>query len=611
MRIGNFMAFIGFLTVLQVFPLYAMDALVDDFSSGTKENFFEYFWYYYDDNAGTKRDDRPIAGKGTKQSTIDVAYSMINREASGSKDDTFKLRNYSFLVKEEAGNKYACMPFTYGDKWHASWCSKASCAAPFVGIGTKLAPDKKYLNLTGATAVTFRCRSHVNDLTVYFRVETMDIARDSSFAFWAKPVEVPKGVWTECTVALPADLNQPGWATSSQVKESFDIAECTNLCWEVPGEYNTTVIKDTLDVDDVRIADYQHIAPSVWYKAAANRPVRGLVASFETLPKSATPVGTSWFAYDDHEDFGTSSITRGAAVDHKKGLFPLDWSGANTGFNNTGSGAAVQMQFGKPLKQVDRNGDTTVVQGFTGIGFSLYDSAKGLYFNSATGKLGAAGGAGRTDSLYFESLADGDFRYLTLEVRDSNDVPDINAPARKDKRGRGLAWYRNFPKTGPNVWRSVCIPIDSLVAHGAWKGYEHIPLDKTNLATMQFRAQGPEGAKGAIQIDNVYFPGIDFNPPDQAKNGMASPGRQSCFRTFYRNGFIRVQGEWNRDCGSGTIKIIDSKGGVTKIDRIASAPAFSLDISTKQIPAGVYLLLVSGAGADGKIVSRTPVTILK
>jgi len=611
MRIKNSMAIAGLLLILSVSSLQAMDAIVDDLSGGTKENFFENYWYYYDDNSGTKPDDRPIAGKGTQQSTIDVPYSMINREASGNKADTFKMRNYSFLIKDEAGNKYACMPFTYGGKWKAPWCS-ANCAVPFVGIGTQLAPDKKFIDLTGAAAVTFKLRSHVNDLTVTFKIETMDITKDSTFVFWAAYVAVPKGEWTAFTVTLPDDFSQPNWATAEQKKVSFDLAECTNLCWEVNGDYNTAVTKDTLDVDDVRIKNYKYQSPSVWYKAATNRPSHDLFSSFENPPKSVTPLGTSWFAYDDHEDLGNSSITSGAAVDHKKGRFPLDWSAANTGFNSTGSGAAVQMHFGKTLKQVHTRGDTTEVQGFTGIGCTMYDSAKALYFNAATGKLGAVGGTGSTDSIYFEYLADGDFRYLTLEIRDSSDVPDKNAPGGKNKRGKGLAWYRNFPKTGPNIWRSVCIPFDSLVTHSTWKDDKYIPLDKSNLATIQFRAQGPEGSQGVIQIDNVYFPGIDFAAPAGAKNGINSSAQESAFRAFCQNGAIRINGKSINDFASGIVRIIDSKGAIIKSDRITPVPAFSWDISTKHIPAGLYFMLVSGATAAGKMISwQAPVTILK
>ncbi len=612
MRINKIMTIQFLITILSASSPHATDALVDDFSSGTKENCFENYWYYYDDNTGTKPDDRPQAGMSTKQSTIDVPYYIVNREAAGNKADTFKIRRYSFLVKEEAGNKYTCMPFTFGNKWEAAWCGPGkACADPFVGIGTMLAPDNEALDLTGATAIRFKCRAHVNDLAVYFKVETMDISRDSSYAFWNKAIYVPKGIWTEFTVALPGDLMQPGWAREPQIKRFFDSTECTNLSWDVNHEANTTVTQDTLDIDDVWIINYTHQSASLWYKTATNRPERGLVSSFESPTKSTTPLGTTWFAYDDHEDSGNSSITTGAAVDRTKGLFPLDWSGTNTGFNNTGFGAAVRMQFGRTLSKVGHTGDTTAIQGFTGMGFSLCDSAKALYFNSSTGKLGNIGGTGRTDSIYFEYLADGDFRYLTLEVRDSNDVGDKNAPARKDKRGKGAAWYRNFPKTGP-TWRSVCIPFDSLITHDAWKDYKHIPLDKTSLATIQFRIQGPEGGEGVIQIDNVYFPGIEFPRPNEVKNNIDGSGRQSFFRAYYRNGFVRVEGESMRDCESGSIRIFDSKGALITSAGIGSAPGFSRDISTKQLPAGVYFMLVTGILADSKMISRQmPVTILK
>jgi hypothetical protein len=257
--------------------------------------------------------------------------------------------------------------------------------------------------------------------------------------------------------------------------------------------------------------------------------------------------------------------------------------------------------------------DTTTVQGFIGLGFNMYDSAGALYFNNTTGKLGNNGGTGSTESIYFEYLADGDYRNLTLEIRDCNDVPDKTEPNRKDKRGAGIAWFRNLPMTGPNNWHRVCIPFDSLVTHSKWKGYTHILLDKTKLAKVQFKAQGPEGAQGVIQIDNVYFPGIDYKVPDNGvKNNLVRCGQQSAFRAFYRNGIVRVEGKSMSDFASGTIRIIDSKGAIVKSDCIASAPAFSLNISTKQIPAGLYLVLMSGATKAGKMISRqTPVTILK
>jgi hypothetical protein len=257
------------------------------------------------------------------------------------------------------------MPFTFGTKWKAT----GYMACPFVGMSSALAPDGNSIDLTGATAVTFKLRSHVNPLFVNFKIETMDIIQDTSFAFYSAGQAITT-TWKEFTVAIPADLAQPAWAFNSQVKP-FLQSQCVRLSWEVRGDENNGVKVDTLDIDDVWIKDYKYISPSVWYKTETNRPARGLVSSFESPPKSGTPLGTSWFAYDDHEDFGNSSITRGAAVDHTKGLFPLDWSETNTGFNNIGSGAAIQMKFGNTLNHVNNMGDTTNIQGFTGIGFTM------------------------------------------------------------------------------------------------------------------------------------------------------------------------------------------------------------------------------------------------
>jgi hypothetical protein len=592
--------------------LFAADQIVDNLSSGTNQNLMENYWYYYDDNGGTKADDRPIAGKGTKQSTIDVAYTMIPREAGGNKADTFKMRNYSFLVKDDGTNKYACMPFTYGAKWKASWCTSAACAACFVGMGTMFAPDGKFLDLTGATAITFKCRSHVNDLTVTFKIETMDITKDSSFAFWAAPVAVPKNVWTSFTVAIPADLTQPGWATTAQKKTTFDQAECTKIAWEVHGDNNTAVTQDTLDVDDIVIKDYTYISPSMWTAVVSGpRPTSGLFADFEkTLYKNSTPLGTYWYAYNDHNIKGNSTVSQGATQDTGSGLLTLNWT-SGTGFSNGGYGAALQMTLGKTVKQVNGPGDTANVQGFVGIGFNVYDSAGATYFNANTGKLGTIGGTGAATSIYFEYLADGDFPYLTLEVSDMNDVPDKTNPTRKDTRGSGIVWYRNLPKTGPAKWSAVEIPFNKLVTHDTWKGYKAIPLDVTQLAKIQFKVQGAEGNAGTIQIDNIYFPGIDFGLKQPVLNAASGSTQKSVFRAAYQSGVVKVDGTSMNGLKNVKINLIDSKGIVVKSDRVAAGTT-SMNIAANNLPAGLYVVQMNGTSAVGKeTVQRTAVTILK
>jgi hypothetical protein len=609
MRFNTINTIFGLLAILATSPIIAEDSKVDDFSSGTNENYYENYWFYWDDDAGTKAQDRPQKAPDSTPSVINVPYGFKPRHAAGVQTDTFKIKDYQFLVKQEGSNKYGCMPFTFGTRWECVGYT----AYPFVGIGTELAPDGEYLDLTGATAITFRLRSHVNDLQVNFRLEIKDVIKDTSGAHYFAAVPVPKGSWKDCTIRIPDDLAQPTWANDERAKP-YSQTQVAKISWEVHREFNRDVSFDTLDIDDIVIKNFNHVPRSLWTKEESARPATGLFSTFNEVPKNETPFKTYWYAYNDNAIAGNSSITQGATVDPKSSQLALDWSAANTGFGNAGSGAAVGLQFGKTVKQGSALGDTTTVQGFIGIGVTTYDSAGALYFNNTTGKLANTGGTGSTESIYFEYLADGDYRNLTLEILDWNDVPDKFEPKRKDKRGAGIVWYRNLPMTGPTTWHRVCIPFDSLVTHSKWKGYTHIPLDKTKIAKVQFKAQGPEGSQGVIQIDNVFFPGITFPgvPPIGVKNSSARQGIQSTFRAFSRNGLVRVNWKPLANFNSGKISLIDSKGAIIKSNRISPASELSLTISTEKLPAGLYFVQLTNIDGLGKANTRQcAVTVLK
>jgi hypothetical protein len=502
------------------------------------------------------------------------------------------------------------VPFTYGTKWKCTGYT----ASPFVGVGAELVPDGKTLDLTGATAVTFRLRSHVNQLTVNFRIETMDIIRDSSFAYFYSAVVTTKGSWSDHEVILPTGLTQPSWAKGDQAKASFAQTMCAKFSWEVHGESNADVKSDTLDIDDIVIKGYTFVSPSVWTKTETAPPATGIFSNFTKVPKNETPLATYWYAYNDFSIGGNSSVTRGATQDPTSGLLTLEWT-AGTGAGNAGTGAAVGFQLGKTVVKTETSGSTSNVQGFIGIGFNVYDSAGCLYYNSTTGKLGPKGAtAGTSDgSIYFEYLADGDFKYVTLEVSDSNDVPDKNEPTRKDKRGSGIVWYRNLPITGPNTWKAVKIPFDSLITHSNWKGYVAIPLKKTALAKIQFKAQGAEQKGGTVMIDNVYFPGLTFPniTADGVLLGKSHVFGQPAFRAVSQNGKIRVDWKPVSSLTAGKISLIDSKGTVVASERVA-ASALSVNFTADKLPAGLYFIQLNGIDAAGKSVSqRSAVTIIK
>ena len=123
-------ALLGLASVLMASSsLFAADALFDDHSDGTNANEFEYYWYYYDDNAGLGKDDRPLAAPSSTPSVVNVPFTEKNREAYGNAGDTWKVKDYKFTLDEEAGNKFATMPFTYGEVWTASYGD----AMPYVG----------------------------------------------------------------------------------------------------------------------------------------------------------------------------------------------------------------------------------------------------------------------------------------------------------------------------------------------------------------------------------------------------------------------------------------------------------------------------------------------
>jgi hypothetical protein len=592
-------------------------ALVDNFTGGTNENQFENYWYYYDDNGGTKALDRPQkAPPESTQSVINVPYGKKNRLQCGNPNDTFKLNDYQFLIKDDAGNKYGCMPFTLGKKWDCG----TYIASPFCGIGTELIPDGKFVDLTkptAATSVTFRLRSHVNTLKINFRMETMDVIRDSSFAYFYAQKSVAPGSWVPCEVIIPTDLAQPTWAKGDQIKTSLLVTQVAKLSWEVHGEVNTGVKSDTLDIDDVVLKGYTFVSPTVWTPVAAARPATGLFGDFQAADyKNSTPLNTYWYGYDDQDIGGNSTVLVGATKNVTAKTLSLDFT-AGTGYNNAGFGAAVKLQCGKTVRKANAPGDTVDVKGFIGIGANLYDSMGAVYLNATTGKMGnlppAPAAGGSANSIYFEYSADGDFKYMTLEVSDFNDVPDKNAPTRKDTRGSGIVWYRNFPQTGKNIWARVEIPFDSLITHSTWKGYKAIPLDKTKLAKVQFKVQGAESQGGTIMIDNVYMPGIDFGKKESSiKNSVFRSGQQSAFRAFYRNGKVRVDWRPVNNLMSGKISLIDSKGMIVKSDRVASGATLSMEISTDKLPAGLYLVHLNGLDAAGKEIARqTAVTVLQ
>jgi len=593
----------GVTTLLATSLLFA-DAVVDkDFDNNQNE--FEYYWYYYDDNAGVGDNDRPQIDESLEPSVIQEPFTEHERNGYDGNlaSDTWMVKQYTFTTTEHLGKKCATMPFKMGEAWEADYCDPGEpCAMPFVGIGTMLIKEHEGIDLTGVTQMHFSAKSRVTDLTnVTVKIQTLEIddfafkpreeLTGHEFGYYGKTITVPAGSWKEFTIDVPDDLALPGsWAEDIE----FNIKKCTKLAWEIKGD--DTRMVDTLDIADVYFTgDYEFVSPSTWIHTTTTKPSESIFASFEGQTPQESPLRTYWYAYNDVEIGGTSTVSEATASQNAEtGRLRIKFAD-QTGFNNAGKGAALEYTLGQIIPR-----DTIQILGFVGIGVNLYDSLSSTYFN--------ADSAGITD-IYFEYMTDAGAKFVTLEVSDYNDVGDATDPTRKDSRGSGIVWYRNFPPTN-GEWKQVQIPLDSLVTHSDWEGYVAIPLDKTRLAKIQWKVQGATGTNGYYAIDNVALPNADFGVG--VNTPAAGMAKAASFKTAYSNGAVRVNWTGATRLANGTVRLVNTRGMVVSSTNIVSGNSFAAKISAANIAAGMYFVSLEGIDVNGKAVaSRTVMNIVK
>jgi hypothetical protein len=594
-------ALAGLTTILAASFLFA-DAVVDaDFDDN--QNDFEYYWYYYDDNAGVGPNDRPQLFPELTPTIVNVDYTEKDRGGYDGTDasDTWQVKQYTFTTTEHLAKKCGTMPFTFGDPWEADYCATGkACAMPFVGIGTMLTKEKGSIDLTGVESIHFYAKSRVNELNeVTVKIETLDIneyafkpgdqMEGDEFGYYGYVISVAPGDWQEFTIDV-ASLDLPGsWAHDFD----FDITQCTKLAWEIKGDGEITV--DTFDIAEVSfLGDYVFVSPSMWIAEEATYPDPTYVFStFETAPYNQSGLGTYWYAYNDAEVNGTSWVAEEFA--YKDTITNRLYIEFMEGYGSDGVGrsAALEYELGPPIPK-----DTISILGFVGIGCNLYDSVKVEYWDAAA--------AGAT-SVFFEYYTDAGAKFVTLELSDINDVGDADNPERKDTRGSGIVYYRNFPATN-GVWRKVMIPFDSLVTHDTWEGYTHIDLDKANLAKIQWKVTGAEGTSGLYAIDNIYFPnatfGVGVDAPEAVKAVPAG------FRAVYNNGRVRVNWDGAAKLANGRVNLINTRGAVVATS--AMGKSGRVNLATERLAAGLYFASLSGVDADGKAVtSRAAINIIR
>ncbi|MCX7726798.1 MAG: hypothetical protein N2053_08100, partial [Chitinispirillaceae bacterium] len=206
---------------------------------------------------------------------------------------------------------------------------------------------------------------------------------------------------------------------------------------------------------------------------------------------------------------------------------------------------------------------------------------------------------------------DGDIKYVTFELSDINDVGDAQNPDRRDSRGSGIVYYRNFLPT-KGEWKRVWLPFDSLVIHSDWAGYKAIPLDKKHLAKIQWKVQGPKGMMGLFAIDNICFPGwAELGDVGVIKGQNMVRNTNNGLYAIVKNGMVNVK--WNSPLTitSGRISFVNSLGAVVDGMNISSNNGIA-DFKATQLGTGLYFVRLSGRDAAGKsVLMQLPVSIVK
>jgi hypothetical protein len=409
-----------------------------------------------------------------------------------------------------------------------------------------------------------------------------------------------KGMTDPAFAALPAagDLKQDKyWG----IQHNFKKSEITRLSWAIKANDNKTLEQGTgLYIDDISVVGYSFVAPDLCTGNCGKAPSiptgARLFTNFDDIFEGSdnpreNASGQYWYHYDDSEAGGGTSIDGDLETGtvNKEGKQGDVLKVEKNGRGET-AGALIEFTFGGQFQDKKTNANVT---GFAGIGTNLYDPDENSnYYNAITNEL---------ESIYFEYRTDGSISHIFVEVEDKESVAAAN----------GEVYYMKVPASGDGSWKAGIIVLDQLVLPDWAK--RTTALDKTQIAKIQFKAQGPEGAYGLIAIDNVYF--LDKSQTGSGVRFLSARTKSvNGLRASYKAGSIGVNWLAPSAVAGGKIQLVNTKGRVVASAPIAKAAGnnISANFGAKKIPTGMYFVRVNAKDVNGKrIVQQAAVSVVK
>jgi hypothetical protein len=557
-------------------------SVLSDFENGTAVNEYGYHWYIMDDNLDHGN----------------TTVTNMTKNADGT---------YDFLPTAGKGNTGsggtpgygAKMVFKLGsvnpsDDWGASWGS-------MITIGTRLAPDGEYMDLTSAEKIEFWVKVERPEGTmaaVDLRVEvcTEELKADNGYYHIILPLT---GTWTKYTIPLDTvdrgfgRLVQWDWSVTNNGAKPFNIKKISQVQWCISEDGNVLAWKDAsgvLYLDDITISPSIHSFDDIETNkigppGATGLPETALLCNYNTSMKNG--LGYYSFCFTDIDAnpiAGNSSvITAGAVLDVVTSNYVLE---ASEGGMNSTKCAQILFQLGTTITQA-----TDTVQPFLGIGTNLV----------ATDLSGFP--------LDFRDLSSIVTVYFDYKLQ-STAVNSVQFEFCTDQAfGNPMALYHvKCPNTG-GIWKSARVELLSSAAElvlPKWDDVVQIPLDRTKAVKFKWKVQGPSGSTGTLAIDNVYI----LNDGTKEIRFGNKPAIKSAFNVKQFYNLAQVSFALPQSVSNARVALVSMQGKVLGSQSVKrnGGSEYQVAFPTSRLANGSYFVKVN---YDNKDVKSSMISIIR
>ncbi|MBN2037692.1 MAG: hypothetical protein JW768_13205 [Chitinispirillaceae bacterium] len=458
-------------------------SLLSDLENGTNENYYGQYWYVYDDHED--------GGNTTITNLTKKADGTYDFVPTASEGNTSGSPGFGAKVAFQLGNT---KPGDGTNTW-----------GNMVGIGTMLAAEGEYMNLTGANVIKFWAkveRPAGTGSQVDMRVEVCTKQFDpgntpGDFGYYHTIIPI-SGTWAQYNIPLSSTdvgfghLEQWDWSVSKSGAVPFDITQVGKIQWCISEDGNVTAWADAagvLYIDDVTIEPFTpHFFDEIEVNKIGAPGATGLAADNLLSTFDNTTVNSAGFygyCYTDVDANPTnaSAITAGATLSDVTQKYTLITSPG--GVNDTKC-ASITFQLGTTFQD-----GANTVQPFVGIGTNLVRT------DANGGSMGDVCDLSSATAIYFDyKLVSDNINFLQFEFTTDQSFGNP-----------GAVYYVKCPKTG-DAWKSARVELSATPAELVLPKWDDVtqttPLDKTKTLKFQWKVQGAPRSEGTLAIDNVY-----------------------------------------------------------------------------------------------------------